>query len=189
MIEIAAVGAQRPAVLEALEREFTLHKVWEEKDKVGALGEAAGRVRAVVTNAMAGASEAVMTGLPNLELCAVMGVGLERTNLIAAKANGVVVTTTPVLYDDVADLAVVLGMTACRRIAEGDRFVRSGKWLQGRIPPARKFSRKTRRDPGTRPDRDGARAPAGGVRHADRLLRSPPPSRACRTRLTIRRAT
>ena len=71
-----------------------------------------------------------------------MGVGLERTDLALAKARGVVVTTTPVLYDDVSDLAVVLGMAACRRIAAADRYVRSGQWLQARMPPAQKFSRK-----------------------------------------------
>ena len=52
------------------------------------------------------------------------------------------VTTTPVLYDDVADLGVVLALCACRRIVEADRFVRAGRWLQGRIEPAHKFSGK-----------------------------------------------
>ena len=51
-------------------------------------------------------------------------------------------TTTPVLYDDVSDLGVVLAMCACRRIAAADRFVRAGRWLKGRMPPAQKFSRK-----------------------------------------------
>ena len=51
-------------------------------------------------------------------------------------------TTTPVLYDDVADLGVILALCACRRIVEADRFVRAGHWLQGRIAPAHKFSGK-----------------------------------------------
>jgi lactate dehydrogenase-like 2-hydroxyacid dehydrogenase len=50
------------------------------------------------------------------------------------------VTTTPVLYDDVADLGVILALCACRRIVEADRFVRSGRWLQGRMDQGRKFS-------------------------------------------------
>ena len=141
-VEIAVIGPQRPFVLEALEREFTVHQVWQEADRTAALAPVAAGVRGVVTNAMTGLSAAVIAALPSLELCAIMGVGLETTDLAAARARGIVVTTTPVLYDDVADLGVILAMCACRRIVEADRFVRSGRWLQGRIAPARKFSGK-----------------------------------------------
>ena len=141
-VEIAVIGPQRPFVLEALEREFTVHQVWQEADKVAALRPVAAGVRGVVTNAMSGLSAEVIEALPNLEICAIMGVGLETTDLAAARARGVVVTTTPVLYDDVADLGVILALCACRRIAEADRFVRSGRWLEGRMAPGRKFSGK-----------------------------------------------
>ena len=56
-VEIAVIGAQRPFVLEALEQEFTVHKVWEAADKVAALAPVAARVRGVVTHAMAGLSK------------------------------------------------------------------------------------------------------------------------------------
>ncbi|MGH6920664.1 MAG: NAD(P)-dependent oxidoreductase, partial [Geminicoccaceae bacterium] len=141
-VEIAAVGAQRPFVLEALEREFVVHKVFDAPDLAAALGPAAGRVRGAVSNAMAGLPSTTIEALPNLEICAIMGVGLERTDLALAKERGIVVTTTPLLYDDVSDLAVILAMNACRRIVEADRFVRSGQWLQGRMGPAHKFSGK-----------------------------------------------
>ena len=141
-VEIAVIGPQRPFVLETLEREFVVHKVFDAPDKAAALQPVAERIRGVVTNAMAGLPPTTIEALPNLEICAIMGVGLEKTDLTLAKARGIVVTTTPVLYDDVSDLAVILGMTACRRIAAADRFVRSGQWLQGRIAPAHKFSGK-----------------------------------------------
>jgi lactate dehydrogenase-like 2-hydroxyacid dehydrogenase len=141
-VEIAVIGPQRPVVLEALTREYQVHNVIEAQDKIAALKPVAGRLRAVVTNAMTGLSAAMMDALPNIELCAIMGVGLETTDLKAARERGIVVTTTPVLYDDVADLAVILGMCAARRIAAADRFVRSGAWLKGRIAPAQKFSGK-----------------------------------------------
>jgi lactate dehydrogenase-like 2-hydroxyacid dehydrogenase len=141
-VEIAVIGPQRPFVLETLEREFVVHKVFDAPDKAAALQPVAGRIRGVVTNAMAGLPPTTIEALPNLEICAIMGVGLEKTDLTLAKARGIVVTTTPVLYDDVSDLAVILGMTACRRIAAADRFVRSGQWLQGRMAPAQKFSGK-----------------------------------------------
>jgi lactate dehydrogenase-like 2-hydroxyacid dehydrogenase len=141
-VEIAVIGPQRPFVLETLEREFLVHKVFDAPDKAAALQPVAERIRGVVTNAMAGLPSTTIEALPKLEICAIMGVGLEKTDLTLAKARGIVVTTTPVLYDDVSDLAVILGMSACRRIAAADRFVRSGQWLQGRMPPAQKFSGK-----------------------------------------------
>ena len=37
-VEIAAIGVQRPVVLEALEQEFVGHKVWEAPDRAAACG-------------------------------------------------------------------------------------------------------------------------------------------------------
>ncbi|MGH6943870.1 MAG: 2-hydroxyacid dehydrogenase [Geminicoccaceae bacterium] len=139
-VEIAVIGAQRPFVLEALEQEFVVHKLWEEADKARALASVAPRIRGVATHAMVGLPSAVIEALPNLEICAINGVGLETTDLRLAKERGIVVTTTPVLYDDVADLGIILAMCACRRIVEADRFVRSGQWLKGRMALGTKFS-------------------------------------------------
>jgi lactate dehydrogenase-like 2-hydroxyacid dehydrogenase len=141
-VEIAVIGAQRPFVLEALKSEFQVHDLIDAKDKVAALQPLGERIRGVATNAMTGFSADVMAALPKVEICTIMGVGLETTNLDKARERGITVTTTPVLYDDVSDLGVILAMCACRRIAAADRFVRSGRWLEGRMPPARKFSRK-----------------------------------------------
>ena len=33
-VEIAVIGPQRPFVLDALEREFTVHQVWQKADKI-----------------------------------------------------------------------------------------------------------------------------------------------------------
>jgi hydroxypyruvate reductase len=53
-VEIAAIGVQRPFVLEALEQEFVVHKVWEAPDRAAALRPVAQRIRGAVSNAMAG---------------------------------------------------------------------------------------------------------------------------------------
>jgi lactate dehydrogenase-like 2-hydroxyacid dehydrogenase len=141
-VEIAVVGAQRPEVQAALEAEFTVHNVHHEADRAEALKPIAERIRGVVTNAMAGVPTEVFDVLPNLELAAIMGVGLEKTDIKRAAELGVTVTTTPVLYDDVSDLGIILAMNACRRIVQADGFVRSGQWLKGRYAPATKFSGK-----------------------------------------------
>jgi glyoxylate reductase len=57
------------------------------------------------------------------------GVGYTNIDVNAAKAAGVVVTNTPgVLTDCTADLAMALMLSAARRVGEGEREVRSGKW-------------------------------------------------------------
>ena len=141
-VEIAVIGAQRPFVLEALKSEFEVHDLIEAPDKVAALRPVAERIRGVATNAMTGLSAEVMAVLPKVEICTIMGVGLETTNLEQARERGIVVTTTPVCTTTSRTSRVVLAMCACRRIAAADRFVRSGRWLEGRMPPAQKFSRK-----------------------------------------------
>jgi lactate dehydrogenase-like 2-hydroxyacid dehydrogenase len=70
-----------------------------------------------------------------------MGVGYDGVDVAAAKARGVMVTHTPnVLNDDVADLAISLMLCAARQLPAADRFVRSGQWLKGPMPLARKMS-------------------------------------------------
>jgi glyoxylate reductase len=57
------------------------------------------------------------------------GVGYTNIDVAAAKAAGVVVTNTPgVLTDCTADLAMALMLSAARRVGEGEREVRAGKW-------------------------------------------------------------
>ena len=49
-----------------------------------------------------------------------------------------VVTNTPdVLNEDVANMAIALLLATTRRICEGDRYVRSGRWLDGPMPLTR----------------------------------------------------
>ena len=142
-VELAVIGRQRPAVLEALGATFTLHEVESIDDIAGSLGPAAERVRGALSSPMIGLSAAMMDALPKLEIVALFGVGLERTDLVRAREQGVVVTTTPVLYEDVADTAVVLAMDVARRIAAGDRWVRAGHWAAGEPPVSgRRFSGK-----------------------------------------------
>jgi hydroxypyruvate reductase len=142
-VELAVIGKHRPAVLETLGAEFTLHEVESIDDVAGSLGAAAARIRGALSSPMIGLSAPMMDALPKLEIVALFGVGLERTDLPEARERGIVVTTTPVLYEDVADTAVVLAMDVSRRITAGDRWVRAGHWGAGPPPPSgRRFSGK-----------------------------------------------
>jgi lactate dehydrogenase-like 2-hydroxyacid dehydrogenase len=62
-------------------------------------------------------------------LLANFGVGVNHVDLDAARAHGVAVTNTPgVLTDDTADIAIALMLMAARRLGEGERVVRAGRW-------------------------------------------------------------
>ena len=63
---------------------------------------------------------------PQLRVVANYAVGVDNIDLDSAKRRGVVVTNTPdVLTAATAELAIALLLALTRRVAEGDRFVRS----------------------------------------------------------------
>lgn len=64
-----------------------------------------------------------------LKLIASFGTGIDHVDLDAAKAKGIVVTNTPgVLTEDTADMTMALILAVARRLGEGERLVRSGRW-------------------------------------------------------------
>ena len=66
---------------------------------------------------------------PGLEVVANVAVGFDNIDVPAATRHGVMVTHTPgVLTDTTADCAFALMMAAARRVAEGDRFIRTGRF-------------------------------------------------------------
>ncbi len=74
------------------------------------------------------------------------GVGVNHIDLEAAKAAGVVVTNTPdVLTEDTADLAIALMLATLRRLGEGERELREGRWAGWRPTHlmGRRFTGKT----------------------------------------------
>ncbi|SON55761.1 Glycerate dehydrogenase [Hartmannibacter diazotrophicus] len=63
------------------------------------------------------------------KIIASYGVGYSHIDTDAAKKSGFVVTNTPeVLSNCTADLAITLMLAAARRIGEGERELRAGKW-------------------------------------------------------------
>ena len=101
------------------------------------------RVRIVATSAVRGLDAATMARLPNLAAVASFGVGVDAIDLAAARARGIAVANTPDVLDEcVADHAFALVMATMRRIAEADRFVRAGRWLDGVFPLATRISGK-----------------------------------------------
>ena len=71
----------------------------------------------------------VIESAPNLKVVANMAVGVDNIDIEACTGHGVVVTNTPgALTEATADLTWALLLAVTRRMVEGDRFVRAGKF-------------------------------------------------------------
>jgi glyoxylate reductase len=104
---------------------------WDELDEVE-IEWPVERVRpGVEVLAVVGADvdETLLDLLPDLRLVANYGVGYDGIDVDACVRRGVAVTNTPdALGLTTADLTMALILAVRRRVVEGDRFVREGRW-------------------------------------------------------------
>src|SRR5580698_11261661 len=138
--EIVVLGALPSGLTAELHERYRVHQIYASPDPLAALDAVGAKCRAAVGHGMAGLTRAHLERMPKLEICALHGDGLETSDLPAIRARGVRLTTTPVLFDDVADLAIALALACCRQIALADRFVRSGRWGAERLNLGRKLT-------------------------------------------------
>lgn len=131
MEDLILTGPVLASAREALEGEFNVHPMWEASDHDSFLA------KHTATRFVGGFGHAVVDGammdrLPALEIISNFGVGVDTIDLDAARQRNIRVTNTPdVLNDAVAELTLALILATCRRVADSDKFVRSGKWMQG----------------------------------------------------------
>lgn len=135
-VDVLMPALMAPDVIEAIERDFTLHRLWEQPDPDRYLAAVAPRIRGMAVGGAAGRIDGRwFDRLPALEIVAHFGVGYETIDADAAAARGIVVTNTPgVLDEEVADLTIGLMLATLRRLPQADRFVRAGEWRQGPFP-------------------------------------------------------
>ena len=107
-----------------LEPDFTVWRLWE-----GPPLEAVSVIRALLVAGEFPIDKALAESLPNLGLIACFTAGYDGIDLAWARARGLQVSHSPgVNHEDVADHAIGLMISAWRRIAAGDRQLRSGGW-------------------------------------------------------------
>jgi glyoxylate reductase len=71
----------------------------------------------------------VLDAAPALKIVATIAVGYDNLDVPAARQRGVILTNTPdVLTEATAELTWALILGIARRVAEGDRLIRSGGW-------------------------------------------------------------
>jgi glyoxylate reductase len=112
---------------------------WDELDDVelleGPLGEVRPDVEALAVVAQV-VDDRLLDLLPNVRVVANYGVGYDDVDVAACERRGVAVTNTPGVLDAAtADLTFGLVLAVRRRIVEGDRYMREGKWGSGWAEP------------------------------------------------------
>ena len=142
---ILALGAMQPAEMELLETRYDVVKLWKEGDPEAALQQVKMQVQAILStyNGMP-VTRRIIESLPNLELIAQYGAGVNNIDVVAAKERAVTVINTPdAPTKDTADTAMALILTTLRRVVEADMFVRVGKWQSGAFPASTSLEGKT----------------------------------------------
>src|ERR1700754_2822385 len=130
---VSRVFVTRDMPFPALERLKAEHEVdvWEHRtppppDEFAARAARADALLTTVTERVDGD---LLDAAPSVKAVANLAVGTDNIDLEAAKARGIPVGNTPdVLTDATADIAFALLLAAARRITEGEREVREGRW-------------------------------------------------------------
>lgn len=142
---ILALGSLLPAEMDALEKSFDLIRLWKEPNPEAVLQAYKNDIVGILSayNGIP-VTARILESLPNLEIVAQFGVGVDNIDLGAAKARGIAVTNTPdILTPDTADIAFSLILCLMRRIVEADMYVRVGKWVSGAFSLSSSLSGKT----------------------------------------------
>ena len=135
------IGRLPPALNARLAQAFDVTVLAEQPDTAGFLAAQGASFAGVATSAAVGIDAAMLGALPNLKAVSSFGVGLDKVDVAAAAARGVMVGYTPdVLNDCVADTAFGLLIDVARGFSAADRYVRRGAWLTAPFPLTRKVS-------------------------------------------------
>ncbi|OGS36473.1 MAG: hypothetical protein A2293_00130, partial [Elusimicrobia bacterium RIFOXYB2_FULL_49_7] len=115
--------------LPELARSFTLIGAGDrrmERDEMVALLP---NCQAMICNTSQPVDRAVLDAGPILRIISNFGVGYNHIDIAYAAQKGIAVTNTPdILTDATADLGFALILATCRRVGEGDRYCREGKF-------------------------------------------------------------
>lgn len=122
-------------VVEKLDAETRLIKLWQEPDREAMLADTADEIRALAIGGHVAVDATFMRRFPKLEIVASFGVGYDAVDAKWAGQHGIVVTNTPdVLNEEVADTAMGLILATVRQLPAAERYLRAGHWAKGGFP-------------------------------------------------------
>ncbi|SNB70383.1 Lactate dehydrogenase [Arboricoccus pini] len=137
--DVLVLKANRPKQMAMLAEAYRLHRYDEAADPAALLAEVGPSIRAAIGLGESKVDQALLEKLPKLEIVSLASVGYDSVDIEACRARGIKLTNTPdVLTNDVADLALVLLLSILRRVPQGDRYIREGRWAkEGSMPLAK----------------------------------------------------
>ncbi len=124
-----------PIVQAELEKDFTVHKLFEAEDTASLLAEVGPKIRGVALG-FGPFGPDQLKDLPNVEISAGFGVGYDHVDVAACLEAKVTVTHTPnVLNEEVADTAIGLLLMTVRELGQAEQWVRNGNWAERKPYP------------------------------------------------------
>jgi lactate dehydrogenase-like 2-hydroxyacid dehydrogenase len=132
--DVLMMEEMAPLAIDGIGKAFTLHKLWEARDRDRLIGELSPRLRAIAAGGPFHdrVDSALMAKLPKLEFISSFGVGYDHVDAKWAGEHGIVVTNTPdVLNEEVADTALGLLLCTVRELPQAERYLRAGQWSNG----------------------------------------------------------
>ena len=117
-------------VVDRAREEFDLIVLQHETERSDEFTNRFEDIRGIAMPGFAKVEANFMELMPNLEIVACFGVGYDGADVEYALNHEIAVTNTPgVLTNCVADLGMALILATLRRVVSGDKYVRSGKWI------------------------------------------------------------
>jgi lactate dehydrogenase-like 2-hydroxyacid dehydrogenase len=136
MINILRVSNLPHDMLSVLQTTYLVH----DRDHITDPG-ALGRIRAMVAMSDAVIDKKLMMLFPAVEMICICGSSSHNVDHAAAAQRNIQVCHAAYAHmPDQAEFAIGLMLAASRRIAHGDRFVRSSDWVDGPYPITRRMS-------------------------------------------------
>ena len=136
MINILRVSNLPHDMLSVLQTTYLVH----DRDHIADPG-ALGRIRAMVAMSDAVIDKKLMMLFPAVEMICICGSSSHNVDHAAAAQRNIKVCHAAYAHvPDQAEYAIGLMLAASRRIAHGDRFVRSSDWVDGPYPLTRRMS-------------------------------------------------
>ncbi len=130
MQKVLVARAAFPDLVDRLRRWFDVEdnpddEIWPRDELMRRLQGKAG----VITTASERVDAEVLAANPQLRAVCNMAVGYNNLDVAACTERGVLCSNTPdVLTETTADFGFALMMAAARRVAESERFLRTGQW-------------------------------------------------------------
>jgi lactate dehydrogenase-like 2-hydroxyacid dehydrogenase len=134
--DVLLIGPAKPVVVKGLSPAFNVLELPQKDAREKFFANCGPRVRGIAVTATTERIDGpFMSRLPRLEIISTFGVGYDHVDAVWAGAHGITVTNTPdVLTEEVADTALGLLLCTAREFPQAERFLRSGRWVQGDYP-------------------------------------------------------